>query len=274
MDNQPDTSHLAIFEKGTHQVIQTEYDGIPIFVVPQDMKVETLRSFHEERLERPLQLRQRVDLLTAESFIEYYKRFADEHSTIFVDVDKAMFVAALDYHQDPKTPAWQRHIAVYKCPKTREWNTWIENNNNKMNQEAFAEFIEDNANEITQPDAATMFEIASSLQAKRNVDFKSSVRLDNGQTQLRFEESIDGTAGLSGQLEIPNEIELLIQPFAGGPAYKITARFRYRIIRQQLEMWYTLNRPSNSIEDAINDVFELCKKEMGQGQIIKATYQF
>lgn len=253
---------------GKNQVIETNYNGIPVFVVPNEMKVETLSQLVDQQLERPYRLNQTVKLITADSFVDYYNRFATESSTIFVDDESSTFVAILDYHDTPKEPAWKGHKATYQCPKTKEWNNWLASNNQKMEQEEFALFIEDNMREIIEPDGAAMLEIASSLKATNSVDFKSAIRLDNGQVQFTYSETVNGQAGVTGQLNIPEKIKLIMSPFLQGAAYEIEARFRYRITPKGLMMWYTLIRPHIFVEDAFKDVCAAVSEKMEKGQLV------
>jgi uncharacterized protein YfdQ (DUF2303 family) len=232
------------------------------------MKVETLENLVNEQLPAPYSLKQSVTLVTEGSFIDYFNRFATDSSTIFVNDERAEFIAVLDYHNSPIQPAWKRHIASYKCPKTKEWNAWIESNNKKMNQEDFALFVEDNINEIIEPNGADMLQIASSLKASNHVDFKSAVRLDNGEVQFNYTETINGQAGVNGQMQIPEKIKLAIAPFLKGAPYEIEARFRYRIQQGGLSMWYTLIRPHIFSEHAFNDVVEKIKSNITKGHLV------
>lgn len=263
----------AAVEIGKRQVIATEYKGIPVYLVPDDMKVEQLSSLVNQQLERPYRLNQTVRLITADSFIDYFNRFASSTSTIFVDDESSTFLAVLDYHESPKEPAWMGHKATYQCPKTKEWNSWLASNNQKMSQEDFALFIEDNMREISDPDGAVMLEIASSLKAKSDVDFKSAIRLDNGQVQFTYNENVSGQGGITGQLTIPEKIKLVISPFLQGAAYEIEARFRYRITPNGLSMWYTLIRPHIFVEDAFKDVCSAITTKMSKGQIVHGVPQ-
>ncbi|MDO6805778.1 DUF2303 family protein, partial [Wenyingzhuangia sp. 1_MG-2023] len=71
--------------------------------------------------------------------------------------------------------------------------------------------------------------------------------------QLTYNEVIDGRAGASGQLDIPQEITIAMQPFQGSDSYTRKARFRYRISHGKLAMWYDLLRPQKCIEEAVKD---------------------
>ncbi|WP_052481020.1 YfdQ family protein [Gilvimarinus agarilyticus] len=271
MDQQNQTpEYQAAYDAGAKQVIATKMGDTPIFIVPEGMKVEALDAWAEERRERPLSLQQTVKVLSAQSFLDYYNRFATETSTVFVDTEDGKFTAVLDYHDSPAEPAHKHHLVVYACPKSKEWSVWLSNNNNKMEQEDFALFIEDNLKEIIEPNGAEMLEIASSLKAKKGVDFKSGIRLDNGETQFTYSETINGQAGTTGQFSVPDKFTLSLRPFHGGAPYKVEARFRYRITQNGLILWYTLIRPHAVHEDATAEVLKIIRDGMSKGHLIEA----
>lgn len=257
-------------EHGKKQVIQTTFKEIPVFVIPKDMEVKDLSALVNEQLPRPYSLKQNIELITSESFVEYFNRYATESSTIFVNDKDSSFTAVMDYHDNPDQPSWKRHVATYKCPKTKEWSAWEKFNNERMSQEDFALFIEDNLREITDPNPADMLQIASTLKAKNNVDFKSGIRLDNGEVQFTYTENIQGQAGVTGQLQIPEKIQLTMAPFMKGCAYNIEARFRYRIAPNGLSMWYTLIRPHVFVDDAFADATAKIKEGMAKGHLVHA----
>lgn len=268
--NTPPGNFIEAYAAGTQQQIQTECGDVPVIIVPESMRLHTLEDLVEKQRERPSRIAETTQLLSANSFIEYYNRFATKDSTIFVDAEDARFTAVFDYHQSTQAPGWGRHRAVYTCPRTKEWSGWLKNDNAKMDQQTFALFIEDNLNEIAEPSGAEMLEIATTLKAKTDVDFQSNVRLDNGQVQFTYRENIDGQAGVAGQLTIPEKITLNIRPFLSGAPYVMEARFRYRVTQGGLAMWYTLIRPHLVQEHAVNEVIETVRNNMGTGQLLEA----
>lgn len=272
MEQNQTSEFRAAFEAGKQQSHVGDVGGVPVYAIANGMKIETLEKLYESQQSQPRHLKQTVELLSIDSFIRYFNRFAGESSTIFANPIEGKFIAILDYHSAPSEPAWGTHKLSYLCPRTVEWSRWIRINNEKMSQEEFALFIEDNSREITDPNGAEMLEIAASLKAKNNVNFRSSVRLDNGQTQFTYEEKIDGQAGITGQLQIPEKIKLVLKPFQGGHPYEAEARFRYRITQQGLVMWYTLIRPHLIQEDAVRDVLQKVREEITTGHVIEAEH--
>lgn len=264
------TNDVALLNEGRRQTIQTEYNGVPAFIVPNDMKLLTLAGLVEAQLDRPYQLSQHVTVLSEQSFVDYVQRYATLASTVFADTEAGIFRCILDYHDSPTEPGHKFHKVDYRCPKTPEWCDWIKYNNQKMSQEEFALFIEENAKEITEPNASDMLAIATTLKAKKDVEFKSSKRIDNGQTQFIYNETINGQAGISGELHIPEKIKLAIVPFHSGAAYELEARFRYRISPQGLTIWYTLIKPHRIYQHAVKEVLEKIKEGIKHVHVIEA----
>jgi uncharacterized protein YfdQ (DUF2303 family) len=236
-----------------------------------------LTAFEDQR-ERPHRIKKTVETTDAQSFIDYFNRFADDNSTIFVDVENRSFLGVLDYHEGSadseaaNTPRHGSHLVSYKCPLTPEAKKWLDNNAAKKNQTEFAEFTEEGAPEIVEPSAAEMLEIALTMQAKTGVDFSSGIRLDNGQVQLTYREDIQGTAGTTGQMKIPSKIALGIQLFQGGDRYRVEANFRYRLSAGRMTLWYDLIRPHIALADAVKQIQEKIKAGMSKGQLIEAKH--
>lgn len=248
----------------------------PIALVPHGVTLEGL----EKHLPAPIRIRQRLTLLDAEAFIAYVNRFASKASAVFCNGPEGRtFRAVLDYHQ-PDQPAWGEHTATYCCPLTVEWGNWKEGDRKKMDQGAFAEFIENNVRDIVippgdtapnAPSAADMLEISRTLQAQKNITFRQGTRLDNGQVQLTYNEQIEGRAGESGQLNIPEQFFIGIKPFLGGEGFLIAARFRYRINEGRLAMWYELIRPDKVLEEAYNAVRKQITDSIGEVPVYEAS---
>ncbi|CAD5377116.1 conserved hypothetical protein [Pseudomonas sp. OF001] len=246
----------------------------PVALLPEGVELQGL----EQHLPAPVRIRQSVKVLDAKTFIDYVNRFADSASAVFCNGPEGRtFTAVLDYHQ-PDSPSWGTHKATYQCPTTVEWGNWRAADRKKMAQADFAEFIEENVKDIVQPDgnhaaptAADMLEISRTLEAKKNIAFRQGIRLDNGQVQLTYNEQIDGRAGETGQLNIPEQFFIGIRPFLGGDAFCIPARFRYRIQEGRLVMWFELVRPDKVLEEAYNAVRKQIADAIGSVPLYEAT---
>lgn len=268
-----DKAYTAGIESLKQISIETDNGAIPVLVAPGRNGFVDCKVFDElifQNRTNPVRIRGTKVMQSVGSFLDYFNRFKNENSSVFIDADSNQVVGVIDYHESNHVAHWEDHKVAYTFPRTEEWASWISNDNEKMSQEDFALFIEENAREIVEPEPADMLQIALTLKANTNVDFKSSLRLENGQTQFVYNETINGTAGNSGQLEIPEKIKLQMRPFKNGAAYEIEARFRYRINQGKLTMWYTLIRPNLSVDDAINDIVEAVKTGVGENPVYLA----
>ncbi|EPP8576002.1 DUF2303 family protein [Acinetobacter baumannii] len=240
----------------------TQSTGVlPFVVVPEGSEVHEFEAL----LQRPLTLTQSVNLHTAKDFIAYVSRYADKNSLVFVDVLKGKFKAVLDYHEVSQAiehegaallPRHGKHAAHFIAEKTPEFQKVEGNSGRKFSQTEFALFLEDVMPYINQPDAAVLYEIVQTLNAKTNVDFKSGIRTDNGQVQLTYNETIEARAGTAGNLTIPEQIIFGIQVHRGGNHYALPARFRYRIKEGTIVFWYDLDQLEKAIEKSMEDTVE------------------
>ncbi|OTL80079.1 DUF2303 family protein [Acinetobacter pittii] len=253
----------------------TQSTGVlPFIVVPEGSEVHEFEAL----LQRPLTLTQSVALHTAKDFIAYVSRYADKNSLVFVDVLKGKFKAVLDYHEVNHSienegavlaPRHGKHAAHFIAEKTPEFKKIEEKSGEKFSQTNFALFLEDVMPYINQPDAAVLYEIVQTLNAKTNVDFKSGIRTDNGQVQLTYNETIEARAGTAGNLTIPEQIVFGIQVHRGGNHYALPARFRYRIKEGVITFWYDLDQLEKAIEKSMEDTVEYVRhgKTVGNDEV-------
>lgn len=247
-----------------------DIDGTPAVIIPEGYQ---LKIFADHR-PYPIRIVQAITATDLQSWLDYWNRFADAESTAFFDNQNGAILGILDYHEvaEPENAARHgSHRISYTFPKTTECARWEGYNGKPMNQVDFARFIEDVIPDILEPSGAYMLEVATTLQAKTNINFAKGVRLDNGQTQLLYQEEVKGSAGVNGRLDIPQTIKLAYRLFKGGDAYQFEARFRYRIQNGDLTLWYELVRPERIFEAAMDDALAKVKAGMVNGHIITGT---
>lgn len=228
-------------------------------VLPADYKLESLEDF----MPRPLRVKQEVELHDADSFIAYVQEFGDaEVSRIFFDQEHERFQVIIDYHAANGQPAWCDHVAGFNMRRSEEFKAWVAQNKKQMGQLEFARFLEDNLTDIVEPEGATLLEIALTFWAKKDIEFSSGVRLQNGQIQFQYNEVVRGAAQ-KGTLEMPEQFVLGIPIHVGGPAYRIPVRFRWRLHEGKAIFWYEIVRPHRYIEDALKEIRERIGRETG-----------
>ncbi len=215
----------------------------------------------EDKLERPLYKTGRVAFREADSLVEYVGRHSVEATTtLWSDVNAGTVIAVLNDHaraddEQVGAPNWGNHRATLRLEETEDWQRWLKHDGRMLDQASFAEHLEDGADAIREPDAATMLEIAQSFHAKTGVNFRSATRLQDGQVQFQYEETTAAKAGHRGDLQIPTEFILGLIPFEGGAkVYAVTARFRYRLVNGALTLGYKLVRPDKVRKAAFVDI--------------------
>lgn len=242
----------------------TEINGAYFAIVPPGHRREDITKLVEAAQPRPSRKTGTTELRALRSLVQVCKDQAGaEHSYIFADPEARTITAVFNDHRD--LPGWRDHRANFKAEYTPEFDRWLRHNGAgaAMDQLKFAEFIEDNFADIAEPSAAQLLEVASTLQAKTEINFSSAKRVDNGQNQLTYTEAINATAGASGALAIPKEFHLGVRIFKNGEGYKIRARLKYRLISGGVKFWYELDRPERAVEDAFNGYIATVESETG-----------
>lgn len=200
-----------------------------------------------------------VQTSTVASFADYVTRHHSEAVTVWwhaTPVNKpegrwCYATAILNDHRATAVPEWGDHRAQLVVQHTPEWSAWCAMSGQLVDQETFAEFIEDHLADIVAPAAADMLEIAQSLHVARSSEFSSARRLSDGQTQLTYRQDQSATAGATGTMEIPGTVTLSIAPFIGADTQAVTARFRYRLNGGNLKLGIILNHPDRVIDRAV-----------------------
>lgn len=238
-------------------------------IVPKDYKREDITKAVEEAQPIPNRKRGTVQLKDVASLLDYCKdQAASATAYLYADPDKRTVTAVFNDHRDVVNAGWRDHRAEFKAEFTPEFSKWIAKNTQQMGQSEFAEFIEDNFADITEPAAQVMLEMATTIQAKTDINFSSAKRLQNGQVQLQYTETIDARAGASGGLEIPKEFTLGLRIFKNGDGYKLKARLKYRLHSGAIKFWYELDRPERAIEAAFDGYVTTLREDSGYAVLL------
>lgn len=242
-------------------------DTTPVVLLPQNFKPVTLESL----LPSPTRKRGTTTLNDAESFIAVVNDQSDDSTRLFSTIHPPTFTAVFNYHAEGA--GWGDHRAHYNAPLSPEWLAWTKADALKMGQLDMAQFLEANMVDVAyiaatpgepgSPDGATLLEICRTLEAKKKVSFKSTMRLADGSTQFTYDEDVAGSA-VKGTMTIPEQFSIGVPVFENGEKYRQDVRFRYRIADGgHLVMWLELIRPHKVIEDAVKQLRAHIAKETG-----------
>lgn len=216
----------------------------------------------EAPLVAPLRKRGNVQVFDSASFNQVLADNADAGNiSIYLnrDPEKPSVVAVLNGNGKAGA-GWGDFRAEIVFRPTPQWTKWKGIDGKMLPQAAFAEFIEDNLDDIADPPKADFLEIVTYLQATRSVDFKSGLRLSSGAIQFQNLESVDAKVG-SGQIAIPEEFTLGIAPLFGVPSYRVPVRFRYRLQEGKLTLGIKLQRVETMMGQILEDI--IAKIERG-----------
>jgi len=241
-------------------------EEVPFVIVPQGHQVQSLAA--QVLREFPRRRTATVSLGDAASFIEYVTAFKLPETRIFADPKSDVLTAIFDYHQAGAEgqPRWGAHRATLTLAHTEAWTRWTAMDGKKVDQLEFAEFVEDNLMDIADPDGSTILQVSRSLEATKNIGFKSALRLDNGQSQLSYVEQIDGSAQVDNRsVQIPEKFIVAVIPFDGGELqYRLEARLRYRIAQGgKLSIGFDLLRPDLIEDDAFKKTLATIGEKVG-----------
>lgn len=200
----------------------------------------------------------------AASFVAYVNRHKLPGTEVFANTPSSSVVAVIDSHEETdgiegSISGWQKHRLTLSLEHTKAWLAWVEhdlgqNPRGWFGQQEFAEFIEDRALDVQDPDHARLIEVATKFEATSKVEFGSAVRLDNGEIQFQYVETVGAKKGAKDAIEFPKELKLAIRPYIGGPIYFVFASLRYRLGADGLRLGYALQRPENILEAAFSDI--------------------
>ena len=262
------SSIQAAIKAGLDQAqLMPEIPGHPRFaLVP---KTADLKQLPREKQEAPRFLTSFPTFHAPADFIAYFNAWKDDGSRIWYSAD-GNFRAVFDYHytKSGEKQVQARHAdhqASLKLQRSPEWKVWAEHSEKSMGQQAFAEFIEDHARDLTNPDPVTMLRVASGLHATIGAEFRQATNQANGQIRIAFDETINGTVNGTAE-EIPSAFKIGLRPFMGTDRYEVDCRLRYRIERSsgaQLKLHYKALHLDQVTEISLDAIVKLITEGTG-----------
>lgn len=211
----------------------------------------------EQYLDDPNRARGTAVVHTPADFIALTNRLSNvDHTTAWANVDSGTVTAVINDHAGSDLPGWRDHTAHLVLQQDEDWKRWTQRDNRLSSQADFSQFVEDVYHTVVDPDAATMLEVSRTMRAATRVDFSQATRLDNGDVQLRYEETTDSKAGQKGQLEVPERVTVRLSPWRGVEPRQMEARLRWRIEGGQLLIGYRIVRPDVFRDEVFDGLVE------------------
>lgn len=180
------------------------------------------------------------------SLTAYANRFSDiDRSILIADYDTGSIRAALDWHATNKdksggelAPGPREHNVTLKLRPSEEFQRWAAFENAFHSQAEMAEFLEENAVDVIDPEPAVLIEISRDLEGTQGVVFKASTRLENGDRAFVYETETKA----KGDIKVPREFTLSIPLYDGEEPTPLRCAFRWRINGGQLQMGFVWRR--------------------------------
>jgi uncharacterized protein YfdQ (DUF2303 family) len=238
-----------------------ESKAVPVYVTGANVPLVNGKAMPElvfnDHTERPERIEQAVSVLDAASFCEYFSHFKDPDSRVFAYEPNITVVGVVDYHEvDPAigdggpSPRWCSHVVTLTLQQSEQWKTWFGSNNKQFTQQAFAEFLEQNAMDITKPSPAAVMDVARDLEGSTECEFGAGVRMRDGSVKFKYTETTKATVGGS-ELQVPDAFLIGIPVFVGGPPVEVECLLRFRVSKEgKLTIFYTLVRPEEAKRQA------------------------
>ena len=233
-------------------------------VVPPNYSVKDLTDAVEKAQDSPNRKKGTAHLADVPSLLTYCAdQNMAEAAYIYADLEDRTITAVFNDHKFADFGGWRDHRATFAAVYTPEFAKWLANDKRSMTQTEFAEFIEDNIVDLQGEESTNLLTVASTIQATTGINFSSAKRLQDGQTQLVYNELIDAKAGENGQMKIPKVVTLGLRIFKNGSGYAITARLKYRIHSGTVKFWYELERADRVVADAFEGYVTEIREKSG-----------
>jgi len=262
-----DTDHAAniVRDLARQTTAPVEVHPGSIYIVHSPDGFKTVDLTGDEYREFPERKIGTVVVRDAAGFCHYFGKHGGDTSEVYGDIDMATVTAVLDAHASD-APRWQDHRLILRLQQTMQWRTWLGANGQMMSQQAFAEFVEEHAADVAPDgpvDSATLLEVAQHFHAATSVQFEQGERLVSGETRFTYLETVEAKAGKRVDIVIPTEFQLGIAPYEDCGAWRVNARFRYRLNNGKLTLGYKLDDPARKAQEAVKQVIGKIADELG-----------
>lgn len=216
----------AISELARKAQTYTEYkrrDGTSVAVFPDGNTLELTPALPRDKTGT-------MKLEDTASFIDYVNQHKRPGTIILVrSAGASIELEAVIDHHSAVDAGWGMHRAITILRPATAWMAWLAQDRKPMSQEEFGAFLEERAMDVIQPSSAEILEIVTTLEATMCGEFRSAVRLQNGDRKFLFTQTTEARAGSSGELVIPQRFCIQLRPFRESEPLNVWARFKYRL---------------------------------------------
>lgn len=221
------------------QMVETP-DGRMFIIRRNDFVLDNITPPNKAQVFPPQTIVAAPKAQNAVSFIEYMRRFQNEHSMVFADIQNNRFVGVIDYHTQASAEAKAgSHVLTLDLPKSEEWARWTGQNDKLMSHIDFASFLEENAFDVVKPAGADLLELCRDLQVRQDMNFSSSVRMGDA-VSVTYSKDEDATT--KSNLQLPINFTIEIPVYFDESNVEMMCWTRRKISDGRLHLGYKINR--------------------------------
>ena len=259
----------SLYESGSESAV-----AVMQIAVPKSFDLKELDF--EKLLPNPRRTKAVANFSDARSFLAYIATHAKEGTTVWCRFNPQTFAlnftAVLDEHS-ADLPGWRQHTATFAPDMSSEWKAWVGKNGQSFAQVAFAEWLEEHAEDITSaegfPTSLQMLGMATEFTANEERALKSSIKLQSGGVRLTY--VADQDAGTTASMEMFKQFALGIPVFQGGSAWRITARLKYATSDGNVKFRFELVRADRVHENAAQDLITQITEQLGDVPLLMGS---
>lgn len=255
--------------------------SIAHYAVPKGTDVKEMKADLERLLPAPRTTRATAILAGPADFLAYVERHKLANTVVWCEFNpqtfKLKFTAVIDEHAR-SAPGWRRHTATLDPLMSAEWKVWKNQDRSALHQTPFAEFLQENTEDIASteqsaaagfPTALQMLTMATNFVHNEERSLKSSVRLQSGGVRLTY--VADADKGTTEDMAMFERFQIGIPVFHGAGAWAIEARLKYRNNSGKLSFTYELVRADRVHQAAAEALIDQVRKGLGDVPLIFGT---
>lgn len=217
----------------------------------KDVEVSSLEQYQQQ----PNRLRANIVFHQLESFAKYVKSHsadAELNRKDFV-TKEGMFLTLFDFGTRV-VPGFGDDKASYAPSYSRQWLTWMGRHNKTQKQSEFATFIDDNKDDVVEPNTADLIRIIENIEGHTMATFQSTARAGAGTVRIAYTETTEtkgGTSTEGGAMDIPKEFKIVVPVFNGGAPFTVTVRLKIVIEQGKPFFTYEVRGHEKAVETAV-----------------------
>jgi uncharacterized protein YfdQ (DUF2303 family) len=234
---------------------------------PDGYEIHEIPALHE--LPLPDFIKQKLKLVTLESFIRYLKGFGRSTTEIFGSVTDwgCQFFGVIDYHADGEEGKANRlaHVAEYAPKYSSEFAAWHTISGKAMTQDQLLDHLRRWGYTVTNFSDADLIELVSGLEFTTSGTFSSKVERTTGGRKLTYNEDVTanapGSSATPRTMTVPDKLEIKSAIFEDGDEFPYKADILYRVGGGRLTITIELQRVHQVVREAINAIITKIKTE-------------